>query len=152
MLFNHGRNPYGLNLGLIFIYKSRSISISKLGYVYSSGRSAFLENNGSIQIIEHAGFIYIPSRLNKFCEGQPLYFNLSKFDFDFHSSFIHRQFCTHPPSHFWSRVCVRLMGFSDLESRGCHLRPQMALFAFSSLPKRHGLETGGVLSLFQKGG
>jgi hypothetical protein len=43
LLFNHGRIPYGLNLGLIFIYKSRSINISKLGYVYTSGRSAFLE-------------------------------------------------------------------------------------------------------------
>ena len=46
------------------------MSISKLGYVYSSGRSAFLENNGSIQIIEHAGFINIPSRLNNFLEDQ----------------------------------------------------------------------------------
>ena len=50
------------------------------------------------------------------------------------------------------RIILDELGFSDLESRGCHLRPQMALFAFSSLPKRHGLETGGVLSLFQKGG
>ena len=42
------------------------------------------------------GLFYIPSRLNKFCEGQPLYFNLSKFDFDFHSSFINRQFLSEP--------------------------------------------------------
>jgi hypothetical protein len=58
---------------------------------------------------------------------------------------------THRPT-FGLEFVLGLWGFSDLESRGCHLRPQMALFAFSSLPKRHGLETGGVLSLFQKGG